>query len=86
MIVEFDHAFWPQEIGMFVRAVQAEEEMGHLQVWFNINQIVGVPALSGYLGGKAAEAFEKLSDEEAEKAGESTDLDLLYELKHAGEV
>ncbi|KAK3769699.1 hypothetical protein RRG08_004950 [Elysia crispata] len=88
VIVEFDHAFWPQEIGMFVRAVQAEEEMGHLQVWFNINQIVGVPALSGYLGGKAAEAFEKLSDEEAEKAVLSVLLEMFGEslLSQGGKV
>lgn len=68
VIIQFEQVFWPQDVGTFVRAVRAEEEKGHLQLWFNIYQIVGVPALSGYLMGRPAEAFETLSDEEAEKA------------------
>ncbi|GFO27775.1 lysine-specific histone demethylase 1 homolog 1 [Plakobranchus ocellatus] len=68
VIVEFEHAFWPKEFGIFMRAVQKKEERGYLQTWVNINHIVDVPALSGLLVGTSAEDFEKLSDEEAEKA------------------
>ena len=76
--MEFEQAFWPQDVGVFVRAVQTNKESGHLQTWINIHRIVGVPALSGYLGGRPAEAFEKLSDDEAEKAGKNTKSGLLW--------
>ncbi|RUS70727.1 hypothetical protein EGW08_021505 [Elysia chlorotica] len=88
VIVEFENAFWPHNIGVFVRAVQTDAEKGQLQTWFNLKPVSGAPALSGYLGGKAAEAFEKLSDEEAKKLVLSVLLEMFGEnaLSQGGKV
>lgn len=66
VIVEFEHAFWPAEFGVFARAVKTETERGNLQTWINVNHLVDCPALIGLLLGQAAADFEKLSVEEAE--------------------
>lgn len=71
VIVEFEHAFWPADFGVFVRAVQSPKERGHLQTWVNIHRILSKPILSSFLTGQPAIKFEKLSDEEVEKSGTS---------------
>ena len=42
VIVEFQHMFWPADVGIFLRAVQGNEGLGFMQSWLNIHRFVKV--------------------------------------------
>uniref|UniRef100_A0A0B6ZZ31 Amine oxidase domain-containing protein n=1 Tax=Arion vulgaris TaxID=1028688 RepID=A0A0B6ZZ31_9EUPU len=65
VIVEFEHAFWSAEYGVFTRAVRTDAERGNLQTWVNVNNLIGHPVLIGLLFGQPAVEFEILNPEEA---------------------
>ncbi|KAH9500581.1 hypothetical protein Btru_076974 [Bulinus truncatus] len=88
VIVQFEHAFWSNDHGVFVRAVNKNSEMGELQTWINIKHLVGVPALAGFLTGDAALRFEKMNDEEAKQLVLSVLTEMFGEekIKTAGNI
>ncbi|CAL1526224.1 unnamed protein product [Lymnaea stagnalis] len=67
IIIQFERPFWSPDYGVFVRAVNRDSDRGNLQTWVNINRIVGVPALGGFLTGDPAVKFEKMTNEDAEE-------------------
>lgn len=69
VVVEFKHAFWPEEFGVFVRAVSTHEARGYLQTWINIYKILHKPVLVSFVGGEAAVKIEKMSEEDAKQNG-----------------
>lgn len=64
VLVEFDEAFWPTDVGVFTRPAESEEEAGLLQTWFNLHQLVNKPILMGSIVGPIAKTLESWSDDE----------------------
>lgn len=69
VLVEFDEAFWPTDVGVFTRPAESEEEAGLLQTWFNLHQLVNKPILMGSIVGPIAKTFESWSDDEVKVKG-----------------
>ena len=70
--MEFDHAFWPDDVGIFLKAERKDKERGWMQSWINLQRIAGLPMLATFITGDRAIDFEKLSDEEIKESGENT--------------
>lgn len=64
VLVEFDEAFWPSDVGVFTKPAEIEEEAGLLQTWFNLHRLVNKPILMGSMVGPIAKTFESWSDDE----------------------
>lgn len=69
VLVEFDEAFWPTDVGVFTRPAESEEEAGLLQTWFNLHQLVNKPILMSSIVGPIAKTFESWSDDEVKVKG-----------------
>ncbi|XP_055881428.1 uncharacterized protein LOC106052168 [Biomphalaria glabrata] len=76
IIVQFEHAFWSNDYGVFIRAVKEKVKIGQLQTWINIKRLAGVNTLASFLTGDAAVRFEKLTEENAKQLV----LDVLIEM------
>jgi hypothetical protein len=67
--VEFDKAFWPADVGVFIMATEDKEEAGFLQTWVNLHRLTSKPMLVGTVVGAVAESFENMTDDEVKSKG-----------------
>ena len=72
VIIEFEHAFWPSDIGIFLTAVKEDKKRGYMQSWINVHRLIGKPMLATFITGDLAVEFEKQSSDEVKQSG--TDL------------
>ncbi|XP_005089304.1 polyamine oxidase 3 [Aplysia californica] len=76
LILEFESAFWPSDFGVFLRAVQEDQDRGYMQSWINIHRLVGLPVLTTFVMGDSAIGFEKMTDDDIKQSA----LDVLIEM------
>ncbi|KAH3850717.1 hypothetical protein DPMN_093190 [Dreissena polymorpha] len=67
IIVGFDEAFWPQEVGTFT-ACSDTAKNGFLQTWFNAYRLSGNPYLHGNILGDEAKVWETKPETELKAA------------------